>query len=183
MFDKRLAVKRSNNTDMSLLTASRQTARRTFRIQSLRPEQESVQAVLNGRTRRPRQRMPSLAIAARSHARNRRNASGLMTKAIVRRIPTMSDHRDLRSRRPLEGGPIDPVMSSDTPLPERPMPRMDNPPGSPSYGIFGALAVIALLLLAVFSYRGPSVRTAAPTASRERVLPPVGSPGTTTEPK
>jgi len=35
---------------MSLLTACRQTAHRTFRIQSLRPEQESAMlAVLNGR--------------------------------------------------------------------------------------------------------------------------------------
>ena len=35
---------------MSLLNACRQTARRTFRIQSLRPEQESAMlAVLNGR--------------------------------------------------------------------------------------------------------------------------------------
>ena len=48
--DKRLAVKRSNDTDMGLLTACRQTARRTFRIQRLRPEQESAMlAVLNGR--------------------------------------------------------------------------------------------------------------------------------------
>ena len=35
---------------MNLLNACRQTARRTFRIQSLRPEQESAMlAVLNGR--------------------------------------------------------------------------------------------------------------------------------------
>ena len=34
----------------SLLSACRETARRTFRIQSLRPEQESAMlAVLNGR--------------------------------------------------------------------------------------------------------------------------------------
>ena len=48
--DKRLAVMRSNDTDMSLLAACRQTAHRTFRIQSLRPEQEfAMLAVLNGR--------------------------------------------------------------------------------------------------------------------------------------
>jgi hypothetical protein len=35
---------------MNLLTACREIARRTFRIQSLRPEQESAMlAVLNGR--------------------------------------------------------------------------------------------------------------------------------------
>ena len=48
--DKRLAVMRSNDTDMSPLAACRQTAHRTFRIQSLRPEQEfAMLAVLNGR--------------------------------------------------------------------------------------------------------------------------------------
>lgn len=43
-------MKKRNDTSMNLLSVCRQIARRTFHIQSLRPEQESAMlAVLNGR--------------------------------------------------------------------------------------------------------------------------------------
>jgi ATP-dependent DNA helicase RecQ len=43
-------VKKRNDSGMNLLSVCRHVARRTFRIQSLRPEQESAMlAVLNGR--------------------------------------------------------------------------------------------------------------------------------------
>jgi len=50
--------------------------------------------------------------------------------------------------------------------------------GSPMVGIFGAIAVLALLLLGIFAFRGPSSADPSRTAAQERAMP---SP-TTTEP-
>jgi hypothetical protein len=88
--------------------------------------------------------------------------------------------------------PTDPLRDRDPFIPLRPMdqPLADRPidgnvsAGSPMAGIFGAIAVIALLLLGIFAFRAPTATDPARTASQERAMPsPVTTAPSTNAPK
>jgi hypothetical protein len=84
---------------------------------------------------------------------------------------SMSYQRDpRRPDQPLPSGdPLDPPIVRDEPLMDRPIQNMNEPGGRSSMpGILGAIVVIALIVLAVMMYRGPSTNHAAGTASQDR---------------
>ena len=86
----------------------------------------------------------------------------------------MTYQRDpTRPPRPIDGDPLNPAVPMNDPLADRPLEGMNVARGgSPLVGIFGAIAVIALLLLGVFALRGPGPADPARSAAQERTLPP-----------
>ena len=71
--------------------------------------------------------------------------------------------------------PLDPPLPMDQPLADRSIDGNVST-GSPMVGIFGAIAVLALLLLGIFAFRGSSPTDPSRTAAQERAMP---SPTTT----
>ena len=75
--------------------------------------------------------------------------------------------------RPIDGDPLDPAMPMNDPRADRPLKGMNVARGgSPLIGIFGAIAVIALLLLGVFALSDPNSVDPSRSAAQERTLPP-----------
>jgi hypothetical protein len=57
--------------------------------------------------------------------------------------------------------------------------------GTSMAGILGVIAVLALIVLGIFAFRGPSSTDPARTATQERTMPPPATtaPDSTTVPK